>query len=85
MFTMVTSSKKIHLRGDFMIKEKKEKRITMRLSCSDYEYLGIVAYMAGMTISQYLRTVLNASIAAVKVQEKKGTVNIEDIKAILNN
>ena len=68
-----------------MIKEKKDKRITMRLSYTDYEYLGVVAYMAGMTISQYFRTVLNASIAAIKVQEKKGTVNIEDIKAIFNN
>lgn len=68
-----------------MIKEKKEKRITMRLSDSDYEYLGVVAYMAGMTVSQYLRTVLNASIAAVKVQEQKGVVNIEDIKTILHH
>lgn len=68
-----------------MVKQKKEKRITMRLSNSDYDYLRIVAYMAGMNVSQYLRTVLNASIAAAKLQEQKGVINVEDIKALLHD
>ena len=68
-----------------MIDEKKDHRITIRISEKDYTYLAAVAYMAGMNVSQYIRMVSQAAISAAKVQEAKGAFNIEDFKAILND
>jgi hypothetical protein len=41
--------------------------------------------MTGMSVSKYVRTLCDASINAVKISERQGKVNIEDIKAILNS
>jgi predicted DNA-binding protein len=68
-----------------MLQENKDKKISIRISGKDYDYLQAIAYMAGMTVSRYIRTLCDASINAVKVSEKQGRLNIEDIKAILND
>ena len=68
-----------------MIDEKKDRRITIRISASDFDYLAVVAYMAGMNVSKYLRMVAQASISAAKVQEQKGAFKLEDIKTLLND
>lgn len=68
-----------------MLTENKSKQITFRISDTDYEYLSAVAFMAGMTVSKYIRTLCDASINAVKLSEKQGKVNLEDIKAIQHN
>lgn len=68
-----------------MLQENKDKKISIRLSESDYSYLQALAYMAGMTVSKYIRTLCDASINAIKISEKQGKVNIEDIKALLND
>lgn len=68
-----------------MIDQKKDRRITVRISDSDYKYLAAVAYMAGMNVSKYVRMIAQASISAAKVQEQKGAFKIEDIEAILND
>ena len=68
-----------------MIDQKKDRRITVRIAESDYKYLAAVAYMAGMSVSNYIRMIARASISAAKVQERKGAFKIEDIKAILDN
>lgn len=68
-----------------MIDEKKDCRITIRLSKNDFDYLSAVAYMAGMTVSKYIRMLAQSSIAAAKVQEQKGVFKLEDIKAILDD
>lgn len=68
-----------------MLEEKKDRRITIRISGSDFDYLNAVAYMAGMTVSKYLRMVAQASISAAKVQEQKGAFKLEDIKALFND
>ena len=68
-----------------MLQDNKDKKISVRISEKDYEYLAVVAYMAGMTVSKYIRTLCDASINAIKVSEAKGQVNIEDFKAILND
>lgn len=68
-----------------MIKEKKEKMISVRISEQDYKYLFVVAYMAGMNVSKYVRTMVDASINAVKMQESKGAVNLEDYEKLLND
>lgn len=68
-----------------MIKENKDHRITIRISTSDYDYLAAVAYMAGMSVSKYLRMIAQASISAAKVQENKGAFKLEDIKAVLDD
>nr|CRY96019.1 hypothetical protein [uncultured prokaryote] len=68
-----------------MVQEQKDKKFTIRISSSDYDYLQAVAYMAGMTVSKYVRTLAQASISAAKVQEQKGAFKLEDIKALLND
>lgn len=68
-----------------MIDEKKDRRITIRISENDFEYLAAVAYMAGMNVSKYLRMIAQASISAAKVQEQKGAFKIEDIKTLLDD
>lgn len=68
-----------------MIDQKKDRRVTIRISLSDYDYLAAVAYMAGMNVSKYLRMIAQASISAAKVQEQKGAYKLEDIKALLHD
>ena len=68
-----------------MIEKKKDKVLTIRMNEKDYEYLQIVSFMAGMTVSRYARTLLDATINACKVAEKEGKINIENIKAVRNN
>lgn len=68
-----------------MLQENKDKKISIRLSENDCSYLQALAYMAGMTVSKYIRTLCDASINAIKISEKQGKVNIEDIKALLND
>ena len=68
-----------------MIDKKKDRRITIRISSSDFDYLAAVAYIAGMNVSKYIRTLAQASISAAKVQEQKGAFKVEDIKALLDD
>lgn len=68
-----------------MIDKKKDRRITIRISSSDYDYLAAVSYIAGMNVSKYIRTLAQASISAAKVQEQKGAFKVEDIKALLDH
>lgn len=68
-----------------MIEKRKDKVLTIRINEQDFEYLQTVAFMAGMTVSRYTRTLLDASINACKLAEKEGKVNIENIKAVRNN
>nr|CDL66669.1 unnamed protein product [uncultured bacterium] len=68
-----------------MLTEKKEKRIAIRIAETDYDYLSAVAYMAGMTVSKYVRTLCDASINAAKMQELQGRLNIEDFKKLRND
>ena len=68
-----------------MLQENKDKKVSIRLSENDYLYLRALAYMAGMAVSKYLRTLCDASINAMKISEAKGQVNLEDIKALFND
>lgn len=62
-----------------------DRSVTLRFSSEDYTYLYCLAHVAGMTVSQYLRVLAQASITAAKVAEQKGDVNFEDLKALLND
>lgn len=66
-----------------MLSEKKDKKISIRFSEDDYLYLQALSYLAGMNVSKYVRTLCDASINAIKISEKQGKINIEDIKALL--
>ena len=68
-----------------MIKPKKDKVLTIRISEKDYDYLRALSFMGGMTVSKYTRTLLDASINAVKLQEAQGRFKLEDIKSVLDN
>lgn len=65
-----------------MLTPNKDKKITFRLSDEDYQYLNAIAFMSGMTVSKYVRTLIDASINAIKVAEKQGKVNLEDFKTV---
>ena len=65
--------------------DNKDKKITFRVSNEDFDYLRIVASIAGMTVSAYMRTLAQATILAAKTQEQKGAFKFEDIKAVLDH
>lgn len=67
------------------LENNKEKVVSVRINENDFRYLRVVAFMAGMTVSKYVRTLCDASLNAVKVAEKEGKVNIENIEAIFND
>lgn len=67
------------------LEDNKNKTVSLRLSVEDYKYLSIVAYMGGMTISKYLRTLASASINAVKLNVQQGKIKIEDFETIFDN
>lgn len=68
-----------------MITENKNKTLQVRISESDHRYLLIVSKMVGLTPSQYVRSLIQATVNAAKVQEQKGALKIEDIEGILNS
>lgn len=68
-----------------MLEKRKDKVLTIRINEGDFEYLQAVSFMAGMTVSRYTRTLLDASINACKIAEKEGKINVENIKALRNN
>lgn len=68
-----------------MISENKTKVVQVRVSESDHKYLLIVAKIAGMTPSQYVRSLIQATVNAAKVQEQKGVLRVEDFEGILND
>ena len=65
--------------------DNKDKKITFRVSEEDFDYLRVVASIAGMTVSAYMRTLAQSTIMAVKTQEQKGVFNVEDVKAVLDH
>ena len=63
--------------------ENKDKRITVRLSQSDYDYMRVASYMAGITISKYFRQLIDATVNAMKLQERKGTFDLAEMLEII--
>ena len=63
--------------------ENKDKRVTVRLSESDYDYMKVASYMAGITVSKYFRLLIDATVNAMKIEEKKGTYSIAEMLALI--
>lgn len=68
-----------------MITENKNKTIQVRVSESDHRYIQVISQMVGMTPSQYVRSLIQATVNAAKIQEQKGAFNIEDFESVLND
>lgn len=68
-----------------MLEKKKDKVISVRINAEDYEYLNAVAFMAGMSVSRYIRVLVDGSINASKIAVQGGKISLEDIKAVRNN
>lgn len=68
-----------------MIKENKDKRITVRFTETDMLYFKIACYQAGTTPSKFLRMLSDSAINAVKLEESKGAIKVEDYEALFNN
>ena len=68
-----------------MIEECKDRSVTIRMNSNDYQYLAALAYITGMSVSAYIRTLAQASVNAAKASEAKGAFKLEDIKTILDD
>lgn len=68
-----------------MISENKSKTIQVRVTEADYKYLQMVSAMCGMNPSQYVRTLIKATVNAAKVKEKKGGLAVEDFNAVFDD
>lgn len=68
-----------------MVKEKKDKRVSIRMSEDDYFYFRIACYQAGTNPSKFFRMLADSAINAVKLEESKGAINIEDYKTLFND
>lgn len=64
---------------------KKTKTIQVRFTEEDYRYLKASAYLMGQSVSGMLRILTGTAINAVKLQEKEGKINIENIESICND
>lgn len=65
--------------------DKKEKRLEIRLSPEDYNLVKISAFTMGMTASRFVRMLIDTTTSNLKVRIKRGEVNLEDFKDILND
>ena len=63
----------------------KTARLEVRLTEEDMELLKISAYVIGMKPSQMVRMFIDTTINALKLKIKQGEIDIEDIKALLND
>lgn len=68
-----------------MLEKKKDKVLTVRVNTNDYDYLEAVAFMAGMTVSRYVRTLIDGSVNACKMAVQGGKISLENIKAVRDN
>lgn len=68
-----------------MISENKSKTIQVRVTEDDYQYLKVVSFIAGMSVSKYMRTLVDASINAMKLSVAQGKVKLEDFSSVLND
>jgi hypothetical protein len=68
-----------------MISENKTKTVQVRVSETDHKYLIIISKMVGMTPSQYVRSLIQATVNAARIQEQKGALKVEDFEAILDD
>lgn len=63
----------------------KTKTVQVRFSEEDYKYLRVSAYLMGQSVSGMFRLLAGSAINAVKVQEKEGKINIENIESLCND
>lgn len=68
-----------------MISENKTKTVQVRVSETDHKYLIIISKLVGMTPSQYVRSLIQATVNAARIQEQKGALKVEDFEAILDD
>lgn len=68
-----------------MIKEKKDKTMQIRINNEDYEYFKIASLSIGQSPSQMVRMFIDTTINALKLKEKRGEINLEEFKAVLND
>lgn len=68
-----------------MIKEIKNKTMQIRINNEDYEYFKIASLAIGQSPSQMVRMFIETTINSLKLKEKRGEINLEDFKAVLND
>lgn len=61
-----------------MLKEKKTKRLEIRLTDEEFNLIKVCALTIGHTPSSFLRMFIDSSIVQLQIKIKKGEVNLED-------
>lgn len=68
-----------------MLTENKNKTIQVRITETDFKYLLVVSQMVGMSPSQYVRSLIQATVNAARVQEQRGVLKLEDFQTVFDN
>lgn len=66
-----------------MIKDKKDKTMTFRLTSEEYSWLEKAAYSMGSTPSKFVRQLIQMSINATKQAEKENQKRVIQSKALM--
>lgn len=68
-----------------MPKPNKEKIVSVRFTVDEYDLLKYASFVSGMKPNQMISLLCQSAINAVKTQIRKGSISIEDIKAVIND
>lgn len=67
------------------VEAAKDRKISFRINQADYDYLEALAFMAGVSVSRYIRMLIDGSVNACRIAEKEGKINLENVKAVRND
>lgn len=68
-----------------MLKDKKTKRLEIRLTDDEYKYLQVCALSIGHNPSSFLRMFIDSSIVQLQIRIKKGEISLEDFETVFND
>lgn len=64
------------------LEEKKTTRLQVRVNEIDLQILKFVSSCVGLSVSKYIRMLVNGTLAPVKLSLQKGELKWEDIQTI---
>lgn len=65
--------------------ENKTRRIEVRVTEDEYNLIRVFAYTIGSTPSKMIRMFIDTTINGIKLKIKRGELNVEDIKSVLDD
>lgn len=68
-----------------MIKDKKTKKIEVRLTENEYKFFKLSAYSIGSTPSELVRMFINSTVNQIKIKVQLGEISLEDYETIFDD